>query len=103
MPISDDLKCLDHRNTRGHHGRKLTAEYRDIFVGDLASAPEHGALGLDARSGDSLPAQIGAQRRFIRGQRLTPYLMAALVLAFPVELGVFFTCGCGYGHKSVLR
>jgi len=73
----------------GHHGRKLTAEYRDIFVGDLASAPEHGALGLDARSGDSLPAQIGAQRRFIRGQRLTPYLMAALVLAFPVELGVF--------------
>jgi hypothetical protein len=47
------------------------------------------ALRLDAGRGDALAAQVGAQRRFVRRERLAAHLVAALVLAFPEELGSF--------------
>ena len=40
VPVADDLEGLHHGDACRHHGRKLPAEYGDVFVGDLATASE---------------------------------------------------------------
>jgi len=83
----------------------LTAEYRDTL--SLVTLPPLLNMALwvlTPRAATPCRAQIGAQRRFIRGQRLTPVpLWPRLSLPSQWNWVSFFTCGCGYGHKSVLR
>ena len=59
MAVADDFEGLDHRNTRGHHGGQLAAEYGDVLGLDLAAAAEEPlTLRLDPGGGDTLAAQI---------------------------------------------
>src|SRR5882757_9092698 len=102
MSIADDFKSLHHRDTGRHHGRKLTAEYRDIFVGNLAAGSEYIALRLDARCGNALAPQVGAQSCLIGSKRFPANLVPAFVLALPEKLGFLLASGCRYRHKSIL-
>jgi hypothetical protein len=87
-------------NAGRHHGRELAAEHGDVFGEDFAAGSKRIALRLDARGGNALAAQVGAQRLFVRRKRLAANLVAALVLAFPKKLGFFLARGCRYRHKS---
>src|ERR1700730_10476596 len=102
VPIADDFECLHHRDAGGHHSGKLAAEHRDIFVANLATGSKQIALRLHTRRGNALTPQVRAQCRLIGGKRLSADFVPALVLAFPMKLGLFLGCGSRYRHKSIL-
>ncbi len=102
MAIANDLECLDHRNTGGHHGRQLSGKNCDIFVTDPSAGSEKVTLGLDPCWGDALSSEVGSQSRLIGGERLAAHLLAAFVLAFPNKLDFFFACGSRNRHTSIL-
>ena len=86
--------ALHHGNACRHHRRELAREDGDVFHADFATRAESLALCLDARGRDALATQVGAQRRFVGGKGFTAYLVAALILAFPKKLGLFFPSCC---------